>query len=258
MATENKNETVTYLVQVRGPNGEEERCSIKPDENPTVLRQKISLSPKFTTYTAFHFEVENLKGGDDLVLDENTPFSAIPLIGNNSTLLVVPDMYNAKTIRYQIKYSIAMLSNKFPLVSQIVKFNTDELPENLKEYTKQFEERAKLIKENKEVTPIELKDRKNESLTVEDIAFKEAALAQEESFPADDLDVLAKLREAVAGEEKISIKSLSISSYNPPTASRLAMGDLIYLRVREFDSQIELHFLFTNPVYLLSYIDADF
>ena len=245
MATENTKETVTYLIQVRGPNGEEERCTITPSENPTVLRQKISLSPKFTTYTAFHFEVENLKGGDDLVLDENTPFSAIPLIGNNSTLLLVPDMYNAKTIRYQIKYSIAMLSNKFPVVSQIVKFNADELPENLKEYTKQMAERAKLIEEKKEAPPMDLKERVNETLKEEDIAFKEAALAQGESFPADDLAVLAKLREAVAGEEKISIKSLSISSYNPPTASRLAMGDLIYLRVRSFDFQPST--LFCSP-----------
>ena len=231
MATENTKETVTYLVQVRGPNGEEERCVIKPSDNPTVLKQRISLSPKFTTYTSFHFEVENLKGGDDLVLDEGTPFSAVPLIGNNSTLLVVPDMYNAKTIRHQIKYSIAMLSNKYPIVSQIVKFNADELPENLTEYTKQIEERAKLVREKKEFPPLDLKERVNENMMKEDIAFKEAALAQGEFFPADDLTILAKLREAVAGEEKISIKSLSISSYNPPTASRLAMGDLIYLRV---------------------------
>lgn len=44
-------------------------------------------------------------------------------------------------------------------------------------------------------------------------------------------EALSKLREAVAGDSKIAIKSLSLSSYNPPTASRLAMGDLIYLRV---------------------------
>lgn len=231
MAAENTNETVTYLVLVRGPNGEEERCVIKPSDNATILRQRISLSPKFTTYTSYHFEVENMKGGDDLILDDETPFSAIPVIGENSTLLVVPDLYNAKSIRHQIKYSIALLSNKVPLISQIVKLNSDDLPECLADYAKQMNERAKLIEEKKEVTPLDLKERVNETLKEGDAAFKEIALAQDETFAVEDLSVLAKLREAVAGEEKIAIKSLSLSSYNPPTASRLAMGDLIYLRV---------------------------
>lgn len=78
MAAESSTETVTYHILVRGPNGEEERCVITPEDNSSTLRQRISLSPKFTTYTSFHFEVENTKGGDDLILDGYTPFSEVP------------------------------------------------------------------------------------------------------------------------------------------------------------------------------------
>ena len=90
---------------------------------------------------------------------------------------------------------------------------------------------AKQAEEKKEVEPLNLKERLNESLKQGDGAYKRVALAFDESIRGDDLEALSKLREAVAGDSKIAIKSLSLSSYNPPTASRLAMGDLIYLRV---------------------------
>ena len=143
MAKETTDETITYHIVVRGPNGEEEQYAITPEETVNSLKQRIGVSPKFITYTAYHLEVENNKGGEDLILDDPVPFSGIPVVGEGSTLLVVPDLYNAKSIRFHIKYSIALLSNRVPLISQIIKLNGDQVPESLVEYAAQMVDRAK-------------------------------------------------------------------------------------------------------------------
>ena len=93
MAKETTDETITYHIVVRGPNGEEEQYAITPEETVNSLKQRIGVSPKFITYTAYHLEVENNKGGEDLILDDPVPFSGIPVVGEGSTLLVVPDLY---------------------------------------------------------------------------------------------------------------------------------------------------------------------
>ena len=79
--------------------------------------------------------------------------------------------------------------------------------------------------------PLDLKERLNESLKQEDGAFKDIVSSVNESIRGNDLATLAMLRERVSGDSKVAIRSLSLSSYNPPTASRLAMGDFVYLRV---------------------------
>lgn len=231
MAKETTDETITYHIVVRGPNGEEEQYAITPEETVNSLKQRIGVSPKFITYTAYHLEVENNKGGEDLILDDQVPFSGIPVVGEGSTLLVVPDLYNAKSIRFHIKYSIALLSNRVPLISQIIKLNGDQVPESLVEYAAQMVDRAKKIEEKKEVEPLDLKERLNESLKQEDGAFKDIVSSVNESIRGNDLATLTMLRERVSGDSKVAIRSLSLSSYNPPTASRLAMGDFVYLRV---------------------------
>ena len=99
MANEVVNESVVYQITVRGPNGEEEKMMVSSEDSGSILKQRIMISPKFTVYTAFHFEVENAKGGEDLFIDAYTPFSQIPLIGNGATVLLVPDLYDASCIR---------------------------------------------------------------------------------------------------------------------------------------------------------------
>ena len=159
MATEVVNESVVYQITVRGPNGEEEKMNVSSEDSGSILKQRIMMSPKFTVYTAFHFEVENPSGKEDLFLDAYTPFSQVPLVGNGATFLLVPDLYDATSIRYHIKHSVALLTNKIPLISQLVKLSNDELPESLKDFNEQMKANAKNLEEKKEVVPLDMKTR---------------------------------------------------------------------------------------------------
>lgn len=230
MATETENKSVVYQISVRGPNGEEEKFNVSSEDSSAILRNRILMSPKFAVYTAFHFEVENAQGGEDLYLDDYVPFSQIPVIGNGATVLLVTDLYDTNSIRYQIKRSIALLSNKVPQISQLVSLNNDEVPDSLKDYASQMGQRAKEIEEKKEPQPLNLKIRVDERAKESDAAFKEfsSKLGQGKDM---DLEAFMGLFDVLNEEQPVAIKSLSLSSYNPPSPSRRAMGDLIYLRV---------------------------
>lgn len=231
MVTEVVNESVVYQITVRGPNGEEEKMNVSSEDSGSILKQRIMMSPKFTVYTAFHFEVENPSGKEDLFLDAYTPFSQVPLVGNGATFLLVPDLYDATSIRYHIKHSVALLTNKIPLISQLVKLSNDELPESLKDFNEQMKANAKNLEEKKEVVPLDMKTRLVENGRQADSAYKDLAATCMEDLKKGDLSSFMQLYTAINTEKPVSIKSLTISSYNPADASRRAMGDLIYLRV---------------------------
>ena len=95
------------------------------------------------------------------------------------------------------------------MISQIVKLNNDDIPASLVDYASQMVDRAKQAEEKKEVEPLNLKERLNESLKQGDGAYKSVALAFDESIRGDDLEALSKLREAVAGDSKIAINSFT-------------------------------------------------
>lgn len=231
MANEVVNESVVYQITVRGPNGEEEKMMVSSEDSGSILKQRIMISPKFTVYTAFHFEVENAKGGEDLFIDAYTPFSQIPLIGNGATVLLVPDLYDASSIRYHIKHSVALLANKIPLSSQLLKLNSDDLPASLKDFNEQMKANAKNLEEKKDVVPLDMKPRLVENGRAADSVYKDLAASCMENLVNGDLASFMKLYSSINEEQPISIKSLTISSYNPANSSRRAMGDLIYLRV---------------------------
>ncbi len=205
--------------------------NVSSEDSGSILKQRIMMSPKFTVYTAFHFEVENPSGKEDLFLDAYTPFSQVPLVGNGATFLLVPDLYDATSIRYHIKHSVALLTNKIPLISQLVKLSNDELPESLKDFNEQMKANAKNLEEKKEVVPLDMKTRLVENGRQVDSAYKDLAATCMEDLKKGDLSSFMQLYTAINTEKPVSIKSLTISSYNPADASRRAMGDLIYLRV---------------------------
>ena len=231
MATEAENKSVVYQISLRTPNGEEGKFHISSNDSAAILRNRIPMLPKLAVYTAYHFEVENTQGGQDLYLDNYTPFSEVPVIGEGATILLVPDLYDANSIRYQIKRSVALLTNKVPQISQLVKLNNEELPESLKDYVTQMEQRAKQIEEKKDPQPLDLKLRLDESIAEQDSAFKEMSMKNWEAEKRTDLENFITLFKSLNEEKPVPVKSLSLSSYNPPSPSRRAMGDLIYLRV---------------------------
>ena len=231
MATEAENKSVVYQISLRTPNGEEEKFHISSNDSAAILRNRILMLPKLAVYTAYHFEVENTQGGQDLYLDNYTPFSEVPVIGEGTTILLVPDLYDANSIRYQIKRSVALLTNKVPQISQLVKLNNEELPESLKDYVTQMELRAKQIEEKKDPQPLDLKVRVDESIAEQDAAFKEMSMKNWEAEKRTDLENFITLFKSLNEEKPVPVKSLSLSSYNPPSSSRRALGDLIYLRV---------------------------
>ena len=220
-----------YQITVKGPNKEAEKMYVTPESSAMVLREHVMVFPKFMEYTTFHFEVENPNGGENLLLDPQAPFSEVPVIGDGSTIVLVPELYDMNTIRYQIKHSIALLANKLPLISQLVQLNNDPLPASLKEYKEKLAEATKQSEEKKENVPIQLTTRVDPSLNVEDATF--APVVEKVLKKNDELDLGAflALHDAVNKEVPVAIKSLSISSYNPPNDSQRAVGDLIYLRV---------------------------
>lgn len=230
MATESVNNESIFEVTVRGPNGEEDKVKVIGGDSAVLLKQRILANPKFVAYTCFHLEVENINGGEDLILDPYKPFNQIPIIGEGSTILLVPDLYDLGSIVNHIKHSISLLSNKVPLLSQLAKLNNSTIPESLKEWTEKLEAQKKEIEEKKEPTPIELKARILAAGKTSDDIFK-AAASEIPAMQEMDLQSFMKLRKAVANEQPIAIKSLSLSSYNSPSVSRKAVGDLIYLRV---------------------------
>ena len=233
MATEsNQNETI-FDITVRGPNGEEDKVRVFGNDSAVLLKQRIIASPKFVAYTHFHLEVENVRGGEDLILDPYKPFDQIPVFGNGCTVLVVPDLYDLASIVNHIKHSISLLSNKVPLLSQLAKLNTSTIPESLKEWTDNIEAQKKEIEENKEPTPFEIKPRILAAGKTSDEIYK-AIAAEIPTIQEADLKLFSKLHDAVSGEQSAVIKSLSLSSFNAPSVSRKAVGDLIYLRVGVF------------------------
>ena len=238
MAAEVENDSVVYQISLRTPNGEEEKFLIASNESVAILRSRILTLPKLAVYTAYNFELENAKGGQDLYLDNYTPFSEIPEIGNGVTILLVPDLYDANSIRYHIKKSVALLTNKVPQISQLVKLINEELPESLKNYTVQMELRAKQIEEKKTPQPLDLKLRVDESAAEQDVALKEMSMKDWEAEAGTNLKNFISLFKSLNEEKPVPVKSLSLSSYNPPSPSRRAMGDLIYLRVA-VDSTLE-------------------
>lgn len=231
MATEAENKSVVYQISLRTPNGEEEKLHIASNESATILRNRILMLPKLSVYTAYHFEVENTQGGQDLYLDNYTLFSDVPVIGEGATILLIPDLYDANSIRYQIRRTVALLKNKVPQISQLVKLNNEELPESLKDYVVQMEQRAKQVEEKKEPEPLNLKIRLDEKISEQDSSFKEMSLKDWEATQGTDLEKFITLFKSLNEETPVPVKSLSLSSYNPPSPSRRAMGDLIYLRV---------------------------
>lgn len=230
MATESINNESIFEVSVRGPNGEEDKVKVIGGDSAIILKQRILANPKFVAYTCFHLEVENINGGEDLILDPYKPFNQIPVIGEGSTILVVPDLYDLGSIVNHIKHSISLLCNKVPLLNQLAKLNNSTIPESLKEWTEKLEVQKKEIEEKKEPTPIELTARILAAGKTSDEIFK--AVASEIPTVQDaNLQSFKKLHNAVNNEQPIAIKSLSLSSYNAPSVSRKAVGDLIYLRV---------------------------
>lgn len=231
MATESVNNDPVFVVTVRGPNGEEDKVRVTGSDSAILVRQRIVANPKFAAYTCFHLEVENVNGGEDLILESYTPFNQIPILGEGSTILLVPDLYDLDSIISHIKHSISLLSNKVPMLSQLAQLNTSVIPESLKEWTEKLEVQKKEIEEKKEPTPIEITSRILAAGKTSDAIFKTAA-SKVPAVQEADLSTFMKLHESIEGEQSIAIKSLSLSSYNSPSVSRKAVGDLVYLRVR--------------------------
>lgn len=230
MATESVNNDSVFEVTVRGPNGEEDKVKVTGGDSAVLLRQRIIANPKFVVYTCFHLEAENRGDGEDLILDPYKPFNQIPVIGEGSTILVVPDLYDLGSVVNHIKHSISLLSNKVPLLNQLAMLNTSTIPESLKEWTEKLEGQKKEIEEQKEPTPIEITSRVLAAGKTSDEVFKTAA-SEIKSVEDSDLPEFMKLHETICGEQSVAVKSLSLSSYNPPSVSRKSVGDLIYLRV---------------------------
>lgn len=230
MATETVNNDSIFEVTVRGPNGEEDKVKVTGGDSAVILRQRILANSKFVLYTCFHFELENMNGGEDLILEPYKPFNQIPVLGEGSTILLVPDLYDLGSIVKHIKHSISLLSNKVPLLSQLAKLNASTLPDSLKEYEEKLEVQKKEIEEKKEPQPFELNARVLASAKEIDANFKDIT---SEVIKEDNMTLpsFMKVYDAVTGEQPIAIKSLSLSSYNPPSVSRKSVGDLVYLRV---------------------------
>ena len=225
MEQQNTNQEQPFTIIVKGPNGEKASFAVMPYDAAISIRERLVSYYSFSAYTCYHFEVDMKPGRK--VIDLETPFSEYDFIKADSIFYLVCDQYNRFAAREHIKHTVALISDNLPLLGLLLKKQDDEIPQCLVD----FQAILDAAEEKKDTKTMELKEHYCDEATI----AKDQTLKTEiskPSFPIHfNLESFNQTHELLSEKKELPLVSLQMSAYNPTSAARELMGDLLYLRV---------------------------
>ena len=215
-----------FNIVVRGPNGEKAEIAVMPFDAAISIRERLVSYYSFSAYTCYHFEVDMKPGRK--VIDLDTCFSEYDFIKEGSIFYLVCDQYNRYAAREHIKHTVALVSDNLPLLGLLLKKQDDEIPQCLID----FQAILNAAEEKKDTKGMELKEQYCDEATI----AKDQAMKTEISKPSFpirfNLESFNQTRNLLSEKKVLPLVSMQMSAYNPASATRELMGDLLYLRVR--------------------------
>lgn len=232
MEQQNGAQEQPFNIVVKGPNGEKVEFAVMPYDAAVSIKERLISYYSFSAYTCYHFEVDMKPGRK--IIDLDTCFSEYDFIKEGSIFYLVCDQYNRFAAREHIKHTVALMSDNLPLLGLLLKKQDDEVPECLVEFQKILD----AAEEKKDTKEMVLKDQYCDEATI----AKDQALKSEISKPSFpirfNLESFNQTRNLLTEKKELPLVSLHMSAYNPTSATRELMGDLLYLRVVTKESAV--------------------
>lgn len=228
MEQQNVEQEQPINIVVKGPNKEKVEFAVMPFDAAISIRERLISYYSFSAYTCYHFEVDNKPGRK--IIDLDVPFSEYDFIKEGSIFYLVPDQYNRYAAREHIKHTVALVSDNLPLLGLLLKKQDEDIPQCLID----FQNILDAAEEKKDTKGMELKEVYCNEATI----AKDQELKTEISKPVFpirfDLDSFNHTHNLLSEKKELPLSGLQMSAFNPVSANRELMGDLLYLRVGFF------------------------
>ena len=226
MSQQPAEKTIEYNVVIKGPNGEKVEVTVTPSDTAASMRERVIAFYSLSAYSNFHFEVDAKPSR--IRLDEVTPFEEVKEIKEGVLFYLVCDQYTTTTAREHIKRTVALVSDTLPLVMLVAKKQAEDIPQSVL----RFHQLLNASEEDKQPS----EDMKlQETYFEKEVIEKDQLLKSEIDKPAFpikfNLESFAKTHALLSEKKEYPIRSMQMAAYNPPTANRQLIGDLVYLRV---------------------------